>query len=43
MINLKIPRLSRNIKIDGDFFIINTGLLQSNVGTVSPWATAVGI
>jgi hypothetical protein len=43
VVHLQIPGLAGSVEVNGDFFIVEAGLLESNVGAVCPWAAAVGI
>lgn len=43
MVDLEVPRLTRCVQVNNDFFIFQTKLLESNVSAVSPRAQVVGV
>lgn len=42
-IHFKIPWLTRLVKVDDDFFVLQTKLLDHNVCAMSPGAAVVGV
>jgi hypothetical protein len=42
-VDLKIPRLAGYVQVNDDLLILQAQLLESDMGTVSPGATVVGV
>ena len=42
-VDFKIPRLARTAEVDNDLFIGELELFESDMGTVSPRTTVVGV
>ena len=42
-VDLEIPRLAGYVQVNYNLLILQAKLLESNMGTVSPWAKVIGV
>lgn len=42
-VDFEVPRLSGCVQVNGDFFVVEPGFLEGDVGAVCPGADAAGV